>query len=290
MKMNSFNDYLISFGAPYADATALKGADVQPYKYNGKELDLMHGLNTYDYGARQHDPILARWDRIDPLCEKYYSTSPYAYCLNNPINAIDPNGMEVYVSKLEDQEKVLGFISQMGLKGEYSFDDDGFLCRTDVNLNDENASIDYNGDENGQLLDGAIKDKNMLQIAFRSTVPNGRGGFDDVAEYCGGAVSPAIPLKDKNGNITREKYVMAVDDKYTPRKKTIGVDDNELEYGLFDRFIHELYGHGIPALKHQMGDAIELENNSRERLGKTGRKLELNDDQSTAHPTIKVWH
>lgn len=51
------------FGAPYADATASKGADVQPYKYNGKELDRMHGLNTYDYGARQHDPILARWDR-----------------------------------------------------------------------------------------------------------------------------------------------------------------------------------------------------------------------------------
>ena len=43
------------FGAPYADATASKGAAVQPYKYNGKELDLMHGLNTYDYGARQHD-------------------------------------------------------------------------------------------------------------------------------------------------------------------------------------------------------------------------------------------
>ena len=80
------------FGAPYADATASKGADVQPYKYNGKELDLMHGLNTYDYGARQHDPILARWDRIDPLCEKFYSTSPYAYCNNSPINAVDPDG------------------------------------------------------------------------------------------------------------------------------------------------------------------------------------------------------
>ena len=59
------------FGAPYADATASKGSDVQPYKYNGKELDLMHGLNTYDYGARQHDPILARWDRIDPLCDGF---------------------------------------------------------------------------------------------------------------------------------------------------------------------------------------------------------------------------
>ena len=52
----------------------------------------MHGLNTYDYGARQHDPILARWDRIDPLCEKYYNVSPYAYCNNSPINAVDPDG------------------------------------------------------------------------------------------------------------------------------------------------------------------------------------------------------
>ena len=35
----------------------------QPYKYNGKELDKMHGLNTYDYGARQYNPVTARWDR-----------------------------------------------------------------------------------------------------------------------------------------------------------------------------------------------------------------------------------
>lgn len=80
------------FGAPYADATASKGSDVQPYKYNGKELDLMHGLNTYDYGARQHDPILARWDRMDRFCEKYYNVSPYAYCGNNPIKYIDIHG------------------------------------------------------------------------------------------------------------------------------------------------------------------------------------------------------
>ena len=86
------------FGAPYADASAIMGAAVQPYKYNGKELDLMHGLNTYDYGARQHDPILARWDRIDPLCEKYYSTSPYAYCVNNPVILVDPDGEDVHLS------------------------------------------------------------------------------------------------------------------------------------------------------------------------------------------------
>ena len=77
------------YGAPYAESTA---ADFQPYKYNGKELDKMHGLNAYDYGARQHNPILARWDRIDPLCEKYYNVSPYVYCKDNPIKLIDPDG------------------------------------------------------------------------------------------------------------------------------------------------------------------------------------------------------
>ena len=82
------------FGAPYADTSASTNADFQPYKYNGKELDKMHGLNTYDYGARQHDPILARWDRIDPLAEKYYNVSPYAYCGNSPEKFVDIKGEE----------------------------------------------------------------------------------------------------------------------------------------------------------------------------------------------------
>ena len=80
------------FGAPYADPAAVSGAEHQPYKYNGKELDLMHGLNTYDYGARQYDPILGRFTQIDPMCEKYYNFHPYAYCMNNPMNAIDLEG------------------------------------------------------------------------------------------------------------------------------------------------------------------------------------------------------
>lgn len=84
------------FGAPFADPAAVRSADLQPYKYNGKELDLMHGLNTYDYGARQYDPILARWDRVDPLAEKNYPFSPYSYCAGDPVNKIDPDGRDDY--------------------------------------------------------------------------------------------------------------------------------------------------------------------------------------------------
>ena len=71
---------------------------IHPYRYNGKELDLMHGLNTYDYGARQYDPILARWDRVDPLAEDNTNVSPYMYCAGNPVNLIDPDGRDWYSS------------------------------------------------------------------------------------------------------------------------------------------------------------------------------------------------
>jgi RHS repeat-associated protein len=64
----------------------------QPYKYNGKELDQMHGLNQYDYAARYYDPAIARFTTTDPLAEKYYSISPYAYCANNPVRYVDPTG------------------------------------------------------------------------------------------------------------------------------------------------------------------------------------------------------
>ena len=65
------------------------------YKYNGKELQDELGLNLYDYGMRNYDPAIGRWMNIDPLAEKYPGVSPYAFCLNNPVLFIDPNGMEV---------------------------------------------------------------------------------------------------------------------------------------------------------------------------------------------------
>ena len=67
-------------------------ASTQRYKYNGKELDRTHGLDWYDYGARMYDPALAHWMVPDPLAEKHYGISPYVYCHDNPINAIDPDG------------------------------------------------------------------------------------------------------------------------------------------------------------------------------------------------------
>nr|WP_321521006.1 RHS repeat-associated core domain-containing protein [uncultured Macellibacteroides sp.] len=77
------------FGMTYGDGIATSN---QPYKYNGKELDRMHGLDWYDYGARFYDPALGRWHSVDPKADWYYSMSPYNYAANNPIILKDPNG------------------------------------------------------------------------------------------------------------------------------------------------------------------------------------------------------
>lgn len=70
-----------------------------PYRllYNGKELQMVAQTRFVDYGARQYDPTIARWNGIDSLSEKYIGYSQYAYCLGNPINYYDKQGDTVYL-------------------------------------------------------------------------------------------------------------------------------------------------------------------------------------------------
>ena len=65
-----------------------------PYRllYNGKELQLSAQTRLIDYGARQYDPTIARWNGMDPMAEKNRSFSSFAYTINNPIRYYDIEG------------------------------------------------------------------------------------------------------------------------------------------------------------------------------------------------------
>ena len=181
------------FGAPYADPSAVWAANLQPYKYNGKELDKMHGLNTYDYGARQYNPVTARWDRMDPLCEKYYSMSPYAYCGNNPMRYIDSNGMAPGDFFYKIDEAAIDF-------GQY-------YNGASINLNNEFGSIIY------------MTTNKKGEIGFTYSIAN-RGGNDNVipSEAPKGAYAVALihthgnSLKDEEGNEYINNYFFGASD------------------------------------------------------------------------------
>ena len=89
--VDEVNDYY-----PFGGLMSNGCNNVQPYKYNGKELDQKGGLDWYDYGARMYDATLGRFMKTDRFLEKYVSLSPYQYGANNPVNNIDINGDSIW--------------------------------------------------------------------------------------------------------------------------------------------------------------------------------------------------
>ena len=121
-------------GVPWASNTGDNPSYV-PYKYNNKEFVEMNGWDETDLGARGLHHAKFRFDGLDALSEKHYDTSPYAVCGNNPVNRIDPNGMDwfqndqtgdvVYVSKLQqgDEKNMEKGWQWMGENGMFKSDE-----------------------------------------------------------------------------------------------------------------------------------------------------------------------
>ena len=154
---------------PYGAVIADLGTSTtsQPYKFGGKELITSNGLNEYDFGARQYYSAVPAFTRIDPLCEDTRHLSPYLYCGNNPVNAIDPDGRRTIVKDLgEERFQIIG--------GE--LDDD-----LSVYLNDKNGPIIgvttsntsfYNSDKGEWAISSVIDLNDRSGTEFLSKLEN----------------------------------------------------------------------------------------------------------------------
>ena len=69
--------------------------------FTGKERDEETGFGYF--GARYMDyELMTMWLSVDPMADKYPGISPYAYCVWNPVKLVDPNGMEIDLSAIYD--------------------------------------------------------------------------------------------------------------------------------------------------------------------------------------------
>ena len=79
--------------APFGEITTeyapmWQNGTLPKYSFNAKELDEETGM--YYYEARYYKPPV--FTSRDPMFEKYFWMTPYAYCANNPVKYVDPTG------------------------------------------------------------------------------------------------------------------------------------------------------------------------------------------------------
>ena len=133
---------LYPYGTPMQSST---GAEVNRYKYGGKEFETAGGLNQYDFEVRTLIPQTCLFSTPDPKAGDYPGLNPYLYCAANPMKYIDPTG-KAWRPLTDDSDVLTGF---EWVDPTDSYDEDGNLLEGLY----EQAIFFSNAGANGESFD-----------------------------------------------------------------------------------------------------------------------------------------
>jgi len=189
-----------AFGMPLG---AVASGD-SPFLYNGEHYDPETGLIYLR--NRYYDPSLARYTSRDPLSgflKSSQSQNPYVFVGNNPVNYVDPPGLEwfpVYYypdnswwnnlalrtglsnpvgERVKTRVKVVGWSLSFGGKADFSDKESGVGFSAPFNLGGIKGGSTWNGEPfveiSGPLGLGGVRydEQGLSWTGFKSTTKNG---------------------------------------------------------------------------------------------------------------------
>ncbi len=155
--------------------------------------------------VRLYDPVVMRFTTIDPLAERYYPTSPYAYCQNDPLAKVDPTGMDWREAKMHfgkscDVRISFGFQAGLSLKAPGV---------TDISIQANVLSADiFNSEGPNSIRSGA-----SMGVGFFAV------GCENSVYY----IDDTHAVSKKSGSVQASDYFF-VEEETTAKEECIGAD------------------------------------------------------------------
>ena len=159
------------------------------YKFQGQEHVDDLGLNWDAFTWRNHDPAIGRFFNIDPLSEKFYYNSPYAFSENKVTTHIELEGLEgIQIHEFTKQEDGTEKLSKIvyrldvyvvtGTSGEASSSFTG----SDVKDIESSFNMAFSGDHKDPESGVPVSfEFNVQQLDFSETVTKKNGKEKEVS-------------------------------------------------------------------------------------------------------------
>ncbi|MCD0488053.1 hypothetical protein LPB86_07420 [Pedobacter sp. MC2016-14] len=98
-----------AFGLVHNSSPVISGANKEITAGSIWDDDFGNDPDLYTMPYRQYDPVLARFNAVDPMAEKYDDLTVYNFAFNNPVTFSDPSGAD----PIGSWEELLSIINQL---------------------------------------------------------------------------------------------------------------------------------------------------------------------------------
>ncbi|PSQ75402.1 MAG: hypothetical protein BRD36_00005, partial [Bacteroidetes bacterium QH_7_64_110] len=134
-----------------------KGSPPTQEDYTGHVKDESTGLHYA--GARYYSAAFARGTTTDPLADKNFADSPYAYAVNNPLRYVDPTGRDTTIEAESGNS-----VTIQGEGDGLPSDPEGILVTAEKpNDSQSSGASSSGGPRTPEFLDAGIRASEWLQ-------------------------------------------------------------------------------------------------------------------------------